>query len=181
MICQECNERPATFHFTKVVNGEKTEIHICEQCAQDNSSMFIDNSTGFSINNLLAGLLNMEPSISKSKQDVFKKNEVLQCSRCQMTYQQFTKVGRFGCSECYLTFHDQINPILRRVHSGNTVHAGKIPERIGGSIHIRKRIELLKQNLKDLIQQEEFEKAAETRDEIRSLELKLKSSRGGES
>lgn len=123
----------------------------------------------------------MEPSISKTKQDVFKKNEVLQCSRCQMTFQQFTKVGRFGCSECYRTFNDQINPILRRVHSGNTVHAGKIPERIGGSIHVRKRIELLKQNLKDLIHQEEFEKAAETRDEIRSLELKLKSSRGGES
>jgi protein arginine kinase activator len=61
------------------------------------------------------------------------------------------------------------------------VHAGKIPERIGGSIHIRKRIELLKQNLKEQIQQEEFEKAAEIRDEIRSLELSLKSSRGGES
>ncbi|PLR65813.1 MULTISPECIES: UvrB/UvrC motif-containing protein [Bacillaceae] len=181
MICQECNERPATFHFTKVVNGEKTEIHICEHCAHENSSMFIDNSTGFSINNLLAGLLNLEPSINKTQQDIFKKNEVLQCSRCQMTFQQFTKVGRFGCSECYKTFNKQINPILRRVHSGNTVHAGKIPERIGGSIHVRKRIELLKQNIKDLIQEEEFEKAAEIRDEIRSLELKLNSSRGGES
>lgn len=181
MICQECNERPATFHFTKVVNGEKTEIHICEHCAHENSSMFIDNSPGFSINNLLAGLLNLEPSINKTQQDIFKKNEVLQCSRCQMTFQQFTKVGRFGCSECYKTFNKQINPILRRVHSGNTVHAGKIPERIGGSIHVRKRIELLKQNIKDLIQEEEFEKAAEIRDEIRSLELKLNSSRGGES
>lgn len=181
MICQECNERPATFHFTKVVNGEKTEIHICEHCAHENSSMFIDNSTGFSINNLLAGLLNLEPSINKTQQDIFKKNEVLQCSRCQMTFQQFTKVGRFGCSECYKTFNKQINPILRRVHSGNTVHAGKIPERIGGSIHVRKRIELLKQNIKELIQEEEFEKAAEIRDEIRSLELKLNSSRGGES
>ncbi|WP_191559313.1 UvrB/UvrC motif-containing protein [Metabacillus idriensis] len=181
MICQECNERPATFHFTKVVNGEKTEIHICEHCAHENSSMFIDNSTGFSINNLLAGLLNLEPSINKTQQDIFKKNEVLQCSRCQMTFQQFTKVGRFGCSECYKTFNKQINPILRRVHSGNTVHSGKIPERIGGSIHVRKRIELLKQNIKELIQEEEFEKAAEIRDEIRSLELKLNSSRGGES
>lgn len=181
MICQECNERPATFHFTKVVNGEKTEIHICEHCAHENSSMFIDNSTGFSINNLLAGLLNLEPSMNKAQQDVFKKNEVLQCSRCQMTFQQFTKVGRFGCSECYRTFNNQINPILKRVHSGNTIHAGKIPERIGGSIHVRKRIEILKQNIKDLIQEEEFEKAAEIRDEIRSLELKLNSSRGGES
>lgn len=73
MICQECNERPATFHFTKVVNGEKTEVHICDKCAQNNSSIFIDSSKGFSINNLLAGLLNMDSSVSASKQDVFKK------------------------------------------------------------------------------------------------------------
>ena len=26
MICQECNQRPATLHFTKIINGEKTEI-----------------------------------------------------------------------------------------------------------------------------------------------------------
>lgn len=35
MICQECNERPASVHFTKVVNGEKTVIQLCEHCAQE--------------------------------------------------------------------------------------------------------------------------------------------------
>ena len=28
MLCQECDKRPATLHFTKIVNGEKTEFHI---------------------------------------------------------------------------------------------------------------------------------------------------------
>ena len=39
MLCQECNKRPATLHFTKIVNGEKTEFHICESCAREKGEM----------------------------------------------------------------------------------------------------------------------------------------------
>ena len=35
MICQECQERPATLHYSKVINGEKTDIHLCEKCADE--------------------------------------------------------------------------------------------------------------------------------------------------
>ena len=35
MLCQECGKKPATLHFTKIVNGEKTEFHICESCASE--------------------------------------------------------------------------------------------------------------------------------------------------
>ncbi|MDQ0163541.1 UvrB/UvrC motif-containing protein [Bacillus alveayuensis] len=179
MICQECNERPATFHFTKIINGEKTEVHICEQCAQEKGDMFkFYSNPGFSINNLLSGLLNLEPSLAKQGQTVFQNNHVLQCERCKMTFSQFTKVGRFGCSNCYKTFQQQINPILKRVHSGNTVHGGKIPKRIGGSIHLRKRLKQLKEDLQQLVAHEEFEKAAEVRDEIRMIEAKLKGPNG---
>ncbi|MBD1382794.1 UvrB/UvrC motif-containing protein [Metabacillus arenae] len=176
MICQECKERPATFHFKKVVNGEKNEVHICEQCAQENSEVFLfDGGNGFSINNLLSGLLNFDsPFAAKPEKSFVQNQEVLQCPNCKMTFQQFTKAGRFGCSECYKTFHHQITPILRRVHSGNTAHAGKIPKRIGGNIHLQKRIEDLKKELQELIAQEEFEKAALIRDDIRSLENDLK-------
>jgi protein arginine kinase activator len=175
MICQECNQRPATLHFTKILNGEKAEYHLCEKCAQEKGDMFmLSGASGYSINNLLAGLLNMEPAFhNKTKEDPFHQEETLQCDQCSMTFQQFIKVGRFGCANCYKTFEEQLTPILRRLHSGNSVHNGKIPERIGGSMHIKKNIEELKQNLKELIALEEFEKAAEVRDEIRRLEGQL--------
>ena len=83
------------------------------------------------------------------------------------------KLGRFGCAKCYQTFKGQLKPILRRLHSGNCTHNGKIPKRVGGKIHLRKNIEGLKLQLKELISEEEFEKAAEIRDEIRSLEKRL--------
>lgn len=180
MICQECNKRPATLHFTKIINGDKTEVHICEHCAQEKGEMFMfSGSTGFSIDNLLAGLLNIEP-IKSTKPNAFQQNEVLQCESCKMTFQQFAKVGRFGCSNCYHTFDKHLNPILKRLHSGNTNHIGKIPRRIGGTIHIRKEIDQLKQKLKEYISLEEFEKAAEVRDQIRSLEKGLSGQREGE-
>ena len=40
MICQQCETRPATLHFTKIINGEKTEMHVCEQCASENGDTF---------------------------------------------------------------------------------------------------------------------------------------------
>ncbi|MFO1442047.1 UvrB/UvrC motif-containing protein [Bacillus sp. Bva_UNVM-123] len=180
MICEECNQRPATLHFTKIVNGEKAEHHLCEKCAQEKGDMFMVSGTpGFSINNLLAGLLNIEPAFQQTKQDPFQKEKILQCEQCMMTFQQFINVGRFGCANCYDAFKDQLNPILKRLHSGNFAHNGKIPARVGGTIHLRKNISELKQKLKDFISNEEFERAAEVRDEIRMLESKLSSNNEG--
>lgn len=174
LICQECKQRPATMHFTKIINGEKTEFHLCEHCAQERGEMFMfPDNTGFSINNLLAGLLNLQSPITEAKPSAFQSPNILQCERCNMTYEQFTKIGRFGCSHCYYTFSRQLQPILRRLHSGNTTHAGKIPRRTGGTIHIRKQLNQLKQKLQELIVKEEFEKAAEVRDQIRALESQL--------
>lgn len=182
MICQECNQRPAALHFTKIINDEKTEVHLCEKCAQEKGEMFIiSGESGFAFNNLLAGLLNIDPSFQKSSHSPFQQEEILQCESCSMTFPQFLKIGRFGCSHCYQTFKEQLKPVLRRLHGGNWTHNGKIPRRIGGDIHLRKQIEELKDGLKDAITHEEFEKAAEIRDEIRTLEKKLAGSlEGGE-
>lgn len=179
MICQECNQRPATLHFTKIVNGQKEEFHLCEKCAQEKGEYMMNYGSGFSINNLLASLFNIEPQIQQ-KQNPFEKQEIVQCENCSMTFPQFIKVGRFGCSHCYDTFKEQLIPIYKRFHSGNTAHSGKIPKRIGGAFSIKKNIEGLKKQLTELIEKEEFEKAAIIRDEIRSLDRKLDGTIGGD-
>ncbi len=182
MICQECNQRPAALHFTKIINGEKTEVNLCEKCAQEKGEMFMfTGGSGLTFNNLLAGLLNIDPPVQQQNQNTFHQEEILQCNSCSMTFPQFIKVGRFGCAHCYETFKEQLPPVLRRLHSGNWAHSGKIPKRIGGGIHLRKQVENLKSELKDLIQQEEFERAAQIRDQIRTLEKDLEgSNKGGE-
>lgn len=180
MICQNCQERPATLHFTKIINGEKTEVHLCETCAQEKGETFMfHGGSGFSIHNLLAGLLNAEPHFQQTNANAFPTHEVVRCEHCHMTYSQFAKVGRFGCSECYKAFSNQLEPILRRLHGGNASHTGKIPRRTGGRISLRKKVQDLKQQLRILIEQEEFEKAAVLRDEIRSLEREMSLAQDG--
>ena len=180
MICQECNERPATLHFTNFSNGEKTEMHLCERCAQEKGEMFMMNQgSGFSINNLLAGLLNMEPAFQTKAQEPFPQEPVHQCDKCSMTFRQFVRVGRFGCANCYEAFREQLIPVIRRLHSGNTSHKGKIPKRVGGHIQIQRNISELRMKLNELVTKEEFEEAVRVRDEIRMLEKTLSDKRKG--
>jgi protein arginine kinase activator len=170
MECQECHVRPATLHFTKIINGQKAEVHICEHCAKEKGD-FHPGSNSFSIHNLLSGLLGFEEPVGETSESPFQVSQ-LQCPNCGMTYSQFAKMGKFGCAHCYQTFEAKLDPIFRRVHGGNTTHTGKIPKRIGGGIQTRRQLDQLKKKLQQHIEREEFEQAAEVRDQIRSLERK---------
>jgi protein arginine kinase activator len=167
MNCQECGAKPATLHFTKILNGDKTEFHLCDSCAREKGEILPGSVNGFSIHNLLSGLIDFEPSTGGAT--VPSKSQSLKCEGCGLTYSQFSKIGRFGCSQCYTSFGSRLDPLFRRVH-GNTTHMGKVPERSGGRIKIKKEIEQLKKELQYRIEQEEFEMAAQVRDQIRSLE-----------
>ncbi len=169
MICQECGKRPATLHFTKIVNGEKTEFHICESCAREKGELIPGTANGFSIHNLLSGFLDFEPAGSNA---VGAKPQSLRCEQCGLTYSQFGKLGRFGCSSCYQYFNDRLDPLFKRVH-GNTVHVGKVPKRTGGQIKYKREIDKLKRELMHRVEREEFELAAKIRDQIRELEKKI--------
>lgn len=167
MICQECGTKQASLHFTKIVNGEKTEFHICESCAREKGEGIPGTANGFSIHSLLSGLLEFEPSAGLGP-----KPQTIRCDECGLTYSQFRKIGRFGCSSCYKHFTDRLDPLFKRVH-GNTSHVGKIPKRSGGQIKYKREVEHLKKELHQHIEQEEFEQAAGIRDQIRELESKI--------
>ncbi len=183
MECQECHQRQATVHLTQIVNGQKTEIHVCEQCAKENGYVSYGEEN-FTLNDLLSGLFHSEgpsPFSSHNQQaQSYQQASQLKCPTCGLTYQEFARIGKFGCASCYKTFDDRINPILRRVHSGNTRHDGKIPKREGGKLHLKREIDEYKSKLKELIEQEEFEQAANFRDKIRTLESQLHQEEDGE-
>ncbi len=168
MFCQECGKKPATLHFTKIVNGEKTEFHICESCAREKGEGIPGSPGGFSIHSLLSGLLDFEQIGGGNG----LKQAQLRCEECGMTYPQFSKIGRFGCSHCYQAFAEKLDPLLKRVHSGTT-HSGKIPKRSGNQIKCKREIEQLRRELQSKIEREEFESAAQLRDQIRELERAL--------
>ena len=163
MICSECGKKPATVHITKIENGKKSDMHLCEQCALTKGALNIN--AGFSINDLLAGILNNGAPLP-IKVDFLDDPT---CPVCGIKYSRFRETGRFGCGSCYKTFGDRLTPLFRRIH-GNISHTGKIPQRTGGRLKIVREMETLKAELSNAIKNEEYEKAAEIRDKIRALD-----------
>ncbi|HLS08860.1 UvrB/UvrC motif-containing protein [Lentibacillus sp.] len=167
MECQECHKRPATLHFTQVINGEKEEVYVCEVCAKEKGYMSYPEE-GYSLHHLLSGLFNS--TFESPKNTSSQQTKELQCPKCDMTLSEFKRVGKFGCPSCYETFSDNLDPVFSRVHSGNTKHYGKIPARIGGNMRIKRQVDAYKEELQRLIKNEAFEEAATVRDKIKELE-----------
>lgn len=166
MLCQQCKEKPATVHLTKFVNGKKTEIHLCQECARQRSD--INVFAPFTINDLLSELLDMT-----APSTVVHGGEDTKCRTCGMTYSQFKQVGRLGCENCYRDFSRELEPILKRIQGG-TKHTGKVPSRMGFNYKLQREIDKLKAELQRAVNTEEFEEAAKLRDEIRELEEELR-------
>ncbi len=169
MLCQECRKRPATVHITRIVNGKKTEMDLCEQCAREKGEFEFFAEPQFPIQSFLAGLLGQglgsQPAIQPAAPQA-------RCDTCGLTYEDFARSGRLGCSHCYEHFGERLEPVLRRVH-GATQHGGKVPARTGGVAQVRRNLRELREALARAVQAEDFEKAAKLRDEIRQLEKEL--------
>lgn len=162
MLCNECGKNNATVHLTQIINGKKTESHLCEECAKKRQALF--NST-FSIENLFSGMLNDQSAAAGYAAGK-------SCSVCGMTYEEFRSTGKFGCSHCIEDFKPRLMPVIKDIQ-GYGAHIGKIPKRAGGSYRLQRDIENLRLKLKQAIDQEEYEAAARLRDEIRSMEKRL--------
>ncbi|EYE88934.1 excinuclease Uvr [Fervidicella metallireducens AeB] len=171
MLCQSCNEREANVHITKIINGVKTEMHLCDECAKamhgEKVGLGYEMGMPLSFQNILDGFVEMMGGFPQSI--IGEKT----CPLCKMTFEDFRRNGRIGCDECYKTFKDEMIPLIRRIH-GNIQHNGKLPRRTGGILKYKRDIDRLKDELKNAVSKEEFERAAKIRDEIKELEMKLK-------
>jgi protein arginine kinase activator len=158
MMCESCGKNEANVHLTKIINGQKQEQNICEKCAEELEGF----QSPFSFQNILSGIMEyMSPATQTAK------SYELICKNCGATYNDFKKYGLLGCSECYKSFEPYISTVIKRVQ-GNTEHMGRIPEKLGKGIIEKKRIAKLKEDLQKAIANEEFEKAAQIRDMIKS-------------
>ena len=162
MLCDICGKNPATVHLTEIVDDQMTELHLCEECARQKS---IQMEQQFGLSDLLAGLAEFE------KPALQKEAVLLKCSNCDLTYTDFKKIGRLGCSECYSTFKKYLGPLLKRIH-GSSLHLGKSPSKVTKAL--KKKIDLssLRYELQKAIEREAFEEAAKIRDQIKELEKK---------
>ncbi|MBN1164943.1 MAG: UvrB/UvrC motif-containing protein [Candidatus Krumholzibacteriota bacterium] len=162
MLCQFCKKREATIHFTNVINNQVEKIHSCPLCAEERGFDYLKKSN-FEKDHFLAGLMNLsgKPEKVTSAPDC--------CPNCGLTFHAFRQTGRLGCSNCYEVFNRQLLPLLRSVH-GNTRHLGKVPRKLSPRVNRKRRVGELKNELKRAVKEENYERAAELRDEINALQ-----------
>ena len=161
MQCDICGKKKATVHLTEIVDDQMSEMHLCEECARQKS---VQMEQQFGLADLLAGLADFGKS---TKEEV---RESIKCVNCGMSYDEFRKFGRLGCSQCYESFKMHLGTLLKKVHGSNH-HLGKSPTKIPqGEKKMIEDIQELKMQLEKAIQMEDFERAAEIRDKIRSIE-----------
>lgn len=155
-LCEICKQREATVHFTQIINGQKTQLSVCKQCA-GTDEVKID------ISSLLTGLLGLNHKVESTAHTVKK------CDRCGMTVEEFNNTGKMGCSHCYEVFSEPMQALLTRIH-GNTRHRGKVPKRFERQQSKEAQVEQLRQELQKCIQTEAYERAAQIRDQIKYLD-----------
>eukprot|EP00828_Plagiopyla_frontata_P042346 TRINITY_DN6290_c0_g1_i5.p1 TRINITY_DN6290_c0_g1~~TRINITY_DN6290_c0_g1_i5.p1 ORF type:complete len:187 (+),score=43.42 TRINITY_DN6290_c0_g1_i5:228-788(+) len=169
MLCEKCKKNEATINLVKIVNGEKQEIWLCEECAKNISDIPFFNSMGKDINFPFQGILT--EVISNMKHTLVQPEKLI-CSNCETTYDEFSKTGKLGCSMCYNKFSEQLENILKYDYN-KVKHIGKIPKKNQMELSQKKKLKNLKEKLQRLILEEQYEEAAIIRDNIQELEKKI--------
>ena len=113
----------------------------------------------FSANNLFAKNLTAMPKSRKV------------CDRCGTSFEEIMETGRLGCAHCYETFEHELARSIEKIH-GKSKHIGKIPHSASGAIRRKNRLTELKVELNRAVAEQNFERAAELRDQIKELEGK---------
>lgn len=158
MVCDNCGENEAILHLTKIENNQLVSSHLCESCAANEGLEPAAGSANLPLTDFLSQLGRSGESAGGP------------CAYCGLRLEEFKKSGRLGCSHCYVTFETHLKPLLRRLHGGNQ-HIGKVYLPPNPSIAEREdRLAGLRRKLDRAVESEDFERAAQIRDMIRSLE-----------
>lgn len=168
MICEKCQRRPAIYHMTRIVDGDTVEqVHLCEQCAAEQGELVLPAADPHFLQQFLASLMGVTGGEAGAGQTATATTA--RCPRCGLAYAEFGKTGLLGCPECYDAFSEQLQPLVHRIH-GKGTHAGKLPQRVGGAVLQRRRLDEMRRELAEAVREERFERAAELRDQIRAFE-----------
>ena len=178
MKCDMC-DLEATVFLTQIVDGKMTQVNLCDKCSKEKG---VTDPTGFQLADFLLGTAAQKKTRTASLED-----DTLACPECGFTRAHLKKIGRMGCPECYRTFAEDLDGMLKAMHKG-TRHVGKAPGRAlpapaitrpaqgpaetppaKPQANLKKRLAEIKGAIDKAVAEERYEDAARLRDEMREL------------
>lgn len=159
MKCDVCDNE-ATVFLTQIINGQMTTVNLCESCSKAKG---VTDETGFGLAEAFVG----PPQVATAK--VAAGHEDVACPACGFTQAQLKKIGRMGCPECYTTFREGLDNLLKAMHKG-TKHIGKIPQRLTAESQKLKSLSQLREELDAAVREERYEDAARLKSDIEKVD-----------
>lgn len=164
MLCDNCKERESIISYIRINNDEVEEVHLCQVCAEEK---FKKEFTGYQ--NIIPQLENALKNIFKFTANSSKdEKDDIRCEYCGRSFRELKNTGVLGCPKCYDSFGNEIKSYLKALNI-NLKYRGKIPKNSESYIYYNRKLEDLREKLDLAISLEEYEKAAEIRDEIKTL------------
>lgn len=175
--CQICG-KPASVHFTQIVNNEMKNIDLCDECAAKNG-LFDSPQASLAV---LASL--GEALFGNVKQNISAFSGMI-CSKCGCTPVMLKDSGMLGCANCYKDLKLIIDRLVESAQKG-TQHVGKkatcdARQKSANGVELaldeqpkkkkkssaKDKISALQSELERAIADERYEEAARIRDEIK--------------
>lgn len=161
MKCQNCGEKNANVSYTKIINGDRMELHLCSECA---SKMNIGININLDFDNMFSNIFDDFAHVDSMfipemiGFNSFGTDSILK--------RRFLPESIFSTDLSDVSTKDELDDVLNSIQK--KYNKPKKQEKNKE----KSEIEQLKDKLQEYIKNEEYEKAAVIRDKIKELEKK---------
>lgn len=172
MLCERCKKNEATYYYHENVNGTEKTYHLCRDCKEEMERNGELGDVDLNMNSMFDAFF-ADPFKGSLFGSLFApgRNQIAsgekKCS-CGMTLRGLSSGGMVGCPECYKTFERELAGTIRNVQ-GRNAHTGRVPAKFREKLGVKQKIEALEKERLEAVKNENYERAAEIRDELKKL------------
>lgn len=183
--CEKCNKHDASIKLTQITpgGGEPKEYRVCPSCAEEISPYIAKLTKKPSVSAILDELIKQQSKEAgaslPAELGVATQNDTV-CPCCGLAFSRYKATVMLGCPDCYEAFGELLEGDLRKIH-GATRHLGAAPEEQTSLALRQQRLSAMRQELADCVENEDFERAAFLRDELKRLAAEIERESGGAS
>ncbi len=160
--------------LTQVVNGQVTELSLCEQCARERG-LFDPQSLTFAekffpeefknrVDQLVRELANTEEQPGARPQLKETPDTLTQCPVCHFSLEDYRKTHRLGCPDCYAVFAHELETTVASPSAEPSAEGSSDGDASPALTRAR-----LETELREAVEREDYETAARLRDQLNSL------------
>jgi len=177
MICQKCQKAEATIRITRITDNKPVDMKLCGDCAVEISPYHAKLTQKkqkdlLSVENLLKEMLHEEGGALEEVPPTATAGAT--CPSCGLDFADYKRTCMVGCADCYDSFGPLIEKDIEKLH-GATEHRGsRVSTPSAPIMDAQSRLRMMKDELEECVTNEDFERAAVLRDEIRKLQDALR-------